>query len=93
MQQQVFTSLTAEELSSIVKQAVREEISRLDLTPHQPEPEETLLTRKQVLEMFDIHASTLVKWQNEGRIKVYKMKSKNFYKRSEVMASLIEKQA
>jgi CRISPR/Cas system-associated endoribonuclease Cas2 len=48
-----------------------------------------LLTREQVLELLKINASTLWHWQNKGRITVYKFANKCYYKRSELMASII----
>jgi hypothetical protein len=50
---------------------------------------EDLLTREQVLELLQINASTLWHWQNKGRIIVHKFANKCYYKRSEIMASLI----
>lgn len=54
----------------------------------QPETED-LMTRKEVLELLQINASTLFHWQNKGRIKVYKFANKCYYKRSELMNDLI----
>jgi hypothetical protein len=48
-----------------------------------------LLNREQVLELLQINASTLWHWQNKGRITVYKFANKCYYKRSEIMQSLI----
>ncbi|NGY38863.1 helix-turn-helix domain-containing protein [Flavobacterium sp. XN-5] len=48
-----------------------------------------LLSREQLLELLQINASTLWHWQNKGRITVYKFANKCYYKRSEIMQSLI----
>jgi hypothetical protein len=48
-----------------------------------------LLNRGQLLELLQINASTLWHWQNKGRITVYKFANKCYYKRSEIMQSLI----
>lgn len=48
-----------------------------------------LLSREQVLELLQINASTLWHWQNKGRITVHKFANKCYYKRSEIMESLI----
>ena len=50
---------------------------------------EDLMTRKEVLDLLQINASTLFHWQNKGRIKVYKFANKCYYKRSELMNDLI----
>lgn len=47
-----------------------------------------LMTRKQVLELLQINASTLWHWQNKGRITVYKFANKCYYKRSELMEAI-----
>jgi hypothetical protein len=49
-----------------------------------------LLSREQVLELLQINASTLHRWQSTGKIAVYKFANKCFYKRSEIMESLIK---
>ena len=54
----------------------------------QPEAED-LMSRKDVLELLKIDGSTLWRYQNQGRIKVYKFSNKAFYKRSELMNDLI----
>lgn len=48
-----------------------------------------LLSREQVLELLQINASTLWHWQNKGRITVYKFANKCYYKRSEIMETLM----
>ena len=48
-----------------------------------------LLSREQVLELLQINASTLWHWQNKGRITAYKFANKCYYKRSEIMETLI----
>lgn len=48
-----------------------------------------LLSREQTLELLQINASTLWHWQNKGRITVYKFANKCYYKKAELMASLI----
>jgi ribosomal protein L17 len=48
-----------------------------------------LLNREQLLELLQINASTLWHWQNKGRIIVYKFANKCYYKKSEIMQSLI----
>ena len=47
-----------------------------------------LMTREQVLEFLQINPTTLWHWQNSKKIIVYKLASKNYYKRSEILESL-----
>lgn len=51
--------------------------------------DDDLMTRQEVLELLQINASTLWHYQNKGRITVYKFSNKCFYKKSEIMQSLI----
>lgn len=83
--------LSVSELSSIIRTSVREEISVLQQTASGThENQEELLTRKQVLELLKISSVTLWKWQNSGRIYVYKFSNKCFYKKNELLSSLIK---
>lgn len=54
-----------------------------------PEPNDDLMTRPEVLDLLQINASTLYHWTNKGRITVYKVANKCYYKRAEIMQSLI----
>jgi DNA-binding NtrC family response regulator len=47
-----------------------------------------LMTREQVLDFLQINGSTLWRYQNKGRITVYKFSNKCYYKRSELMATI-----
>lgn len=78
------------ELSSIIKNSVREELTTLNHNFSNISSEkEELLTRKEVLEMLKISSVTLWNWQKTGKIKVYKFSNKCFYKKNELVDSLI----
>jgi hypothetical protein len=47
-----------------------------------------LMSREQVLEMLQINASTLYRYQQKGKIIVHKFSNKCYYKRSEIMNCL-----
>jgi len=53
--------------------------------------DDDLMTREQVLELLKINSSTLWHWQNRGRIIVYKIATKCYYKRSEIMEKLTKR--
>jgi hypothetical protein len=81
--------LSVNELSSIIKSSVREEISSLHTNPtREVEGQEELLTRKQVLEFLKISSVTLWKWQKSGKIITHGVSSRRYYKRSEIMNCL-----
>lgn len=78
------------ELSSIIKNSLREEITNLNQKSLDTSKEqEELLTRKDVLEMLKISSVTLWNWQKTGKVKVYKFSNKCFYKRNELVDSLM----
>jgi hypothetical protein len=82
-------NLSTEQLSDLIGNVFDTKFKDFQKTQKiQPESED-LMTRKEVLELLQINASTLFHWQNKGRIKVYKFANKCYYKRSELMNDLI----
>lgn len=51
--------------------------------------DEGLLTREETCELLKINSSTLWAWTNKGKVKAYAIGARRYYKRSEIMASLI----
>jgi hypothetical protein len=49
-----------------------------------------LMSREQVLDFLKIDASTLYRYQCANKIAVYKLSNKCFYKRNEILESLIK---
>ena len=49
-----------------------------------------LLTRKQVCELLQIDSSTLWHWTKKGKVTCYGIANRRYYKRSELMQSLIK---
>jgi hypothetical protein len=80
--------ITVSELSNIIRTSVKEELQHLH-TVNKDEKSEELLTRKEVLKLLDISSVTLWNYQNSGKINVYKFSNKCFYKKNELIASLI----
>lgn len=50
-----------------------------------------IITRKETLKLLNVSSSTLWLYEKEGKIKGYGVKGKRYYKRSEILSSLIEK--
>lgn len=50
-----------------------------------------LIVRKEALELLNISSSTLWLYEKEGKIQGYGVKGKRYYKRSEILNSIIEK--
>lgn len=81
--------LSVDELLEAIKVNVRQEINSLkgELSLPQNDNEE-LLNRSEVCELLRISEPTLWQWGKEGRIKCHKIASRNYYKKSDVMAAL-----
>ena len=54
-----------------------------------PNDDVDLLTREETCELLKINSSTLWTWTNDGKVKAYAIGARRYYKRSEIMASLI----
>ena len=79
------------ELSNIIRASVKEELQHLNTVKSNKEKNgEELLSRKEVLQLLGISTVTLWNYQNRGRINVYKFSNKCFYKKNELLASLIK---
>lgn len=81
--------LSVIELSNIIKNSVREELSNQqpNLQNESEDPNE-ILTRKQVLELLKISSVTLWHWQKSGKIITRGISNRRYYKRSEIMECL-----
>ncbi len=56
--------------------------------PEEKNKEDTLLKRKDVAKLFGISLVTLNSWMKDGRIVYHRIKSRVFFKHSEVMDAL-----
>jgi hypothetical protein len=54
-----------------------------------PKEEEVLLTQSEVCTFYKVSKTTIIKWQKEGKIKVYGIDNERRYKKSELLDSLI----
>ena len=82
-------SLTPEQLSELIKSVFKSELDDFKKEFNNQTANDDLMSREQVLDFLKIDASTLVRYQNNRKVKVYKFAHKNFYKRSEILSSLI----
>lgn len=64
--------------------------SRRNPQPHQSTDETDLLTPKETAKLLRISLPTLWRWQKQGKVKCYGIAGSRYYKRSEVVESLIE---
>ena len=76
------TQLTKGELQEVISKSLS------DVLKTQPDLTE-LLTRKEVIALLKITSPTLWSWSKQGKLKSYGMGSRVYYKRNEVMESII----
>ena len=86
-------NISAEEFLADIRANIRIEIDALKVELSNPqENNEELLNRKEVCELLRISEVTLWNWEKEGRIRSYKVNSRNYYKRSDIESALKPKQ-
>lgn len=81
-------NLSAEQLTELMTNIIRIELSDFKKELNTQSVNDELMSREQVLDYLQINSSTLYRWQNSKRIKVYKFSGKCFYKRAELMESI-----
>ena len=79
--------LSKEELEDLIGKSLEEVIKNntLNKTTNQE-----LLTRKEACKLLKIDSSTLWRWSNKGKIIAYGIGSRRFYKKEELLNSLIK---
>jgi transcriptional regulator with AAA-type ATPase domain len=82
-------NLNTQTLKELIKDGVKSQLEDFKKEFHSLNTKEDLLNRQQVLELLNINATTLWHYQNKGKIPFYKFANKCYYKRSEIMNSLI----
>ncbi|MEN3324818.1 helix-turn-helix domain-containing protein [Mariniflexile soesokkakense] len=56
----------------------------------QPKEPEELMTRKETAEYLKIDSTTLWHWTNKGKVTAYGIGARSYYKRSEIINSLVK---
>lgn len=82
-------NLSSEQLADLIGSVFETKFKDFQNQQNTKTENDDLMTRQEVLELLQINASTLWHYQNKGRITVYKFSNKCFYKRSEILQSLI----
>lgn len=77
-----FINTTPDELNELIVAAVS--------AFFKPKEEEILLTQKEVAAFYKVSVQTIIKWQAEGKIKVYGIANERRYKKSELLNNLIQ---
>lgn len=81
-------TLTIEQLQQLIGTSLRDEIQEFQKELQIKDNSEALLSRAETCKFLKINSSTLWAWTNKGKVKVYGMYSRRYYKRSELMECL-----
>ena len=85
--QLIFDVLSKEELEDLIGKSL-EEVFKNNLSNSTPDQE--LLTREQACTLLKVDPSTLWRWTNKGKVTAYGIGSRRFYKKEELLSSLIK---
>ena len=84
MENIILQQITVSELTEIISEAVRDELSQIE----KPEPEPVFITRKEAAQLLGISLPTLHFWTKDGKIPAFRIGNRVRYKKSEVIESL-----
>jgi regulator of protease activity HflC (stomatin/prohibitin superfamily) len=82
-----FVELIASRTCQLLLQKIDNKLESLKPTVTE---NEVLLTRDETYKFLQVDSSTLWRWTREGKIKFYGIGSRRYYKKSELLKSLIE---
>ena len=81
-------NLNTADLTQLIKDGVKSQLEDFKKEFNNQTVKDDLMTREQVLELLQINPTTLWHYQNKGKVIVYKLCNKNYYKRSEILHAL-----
>lgn len=84
-----FLQTTPDELATLINEKVNQSIERLKDELKSDNHEKELLTQKETAEFFKVDASTIYHWVKRGNINAYGVGGRRYFKRSELIKSLI----
>jgi excisionase family DNA binding protein len=82
-------TLSVDELDQLIGKSVKNGITEIQQEFHSKHQSEELLTRQEACEFLKVDSSTLWAWTNKKKIKAYGLGARRYYKRSELLESLI----
>ncbi len=83
----IFDVLSKEELQDLIGKSLEEVIKN---NSQNIPPDQELLTRKEACKLLKVDSSTLWRWTNKGKVTAYGIGSRRFYKKEELLNSLIQ---
>lgn len=88
MTEQLFSSLSFEQLKTQISEDVFNKVAPLIQSANKPKPETELLTRKEAAKILGVSLPTILDWTKTGKITGYRIASRIRYKRHELETSL-----
>lgn len=82
--------VTHAQLTDAINQAVKNQFEELKQELHKVRDQEELLTRDEAAKLLKINITTLYHWTRKGKLPSYGIGYRVYYKRSEVMESLVK---
>jgi len=82
--------LTTDQLQEVLNQRDEKLIDQIKQALSKPIQPEELLTRDEACKFLKINSSTLWTWTNKGTVTAYGISNRRYYKRSELLETLIE---
>jgi len=87
MENHLVVQLKSEELFNKIRQIVSCQLEKTELDKN---IKEELFTRKQTAKFFDVAISTIHRWKKEGKINSYGIGGREYYRKEELLQSLIK---
>jgi hypothetical protein len=81
-------NLSPEDLTQLIKDGVKSLLSDFKKELNTVDPDE-LLTREETCKFLQIDSSTLWHWTNKGKVLAYGIGNRRYYKKAELLNSLI----
>ncbi len=85
----ILQDLTPQQLGNLIDEKLAHRLEQLQKQLTAKEAKDELLTRDETCVFLSIDSSTLWSWTNKGKVKAYGIGSRRYYKRSELIQSLI----
>ena len=82
-------NLSPEDLVNLIHANIKFELDQFKRDLLIGKADDELLTREEACKFFKIDQSTLWSWTNKGKVKSYGIGNRRYYKRSELLQSLI----
>jgi excisionase family DNA binding protein len=85
MQNVILSSISIDDLTTIIRSCVKSEMAN---SVTQPPNEEEFITENEVKEILQVSKVTLKKWRDNGKLPYYRIGSRIRYKRHEILVAL-----